>query len=69
MSLLRMIWALTQIRTAMDDLEQESDMVRLAVLIDCSGLWRGDSEGRRGWWPRRGRTRSELDVGWGSSQL
>lgn len=68
MSPLCMIWALTQNRTAMDDLEQENDMVRLAVLIDCSGHWRGDSEGRRGWWPKRERTRPELD-GHGVGQL
>lgn len=38
----------TERRAAMEDLEQESDIVRLMVLIDCSGHRRGDSIGRRG---------------------
>lgn len=33
-------------RAAMEDIEQEHDIVRLMVLRDCSGHWRRDS--RRG---------------------
>lgn len=40
-------------RAAMEDFEQERDIVRRTVLIDRSGHWRGDSEDRGGWWPRR----------------
>lgn len=53
-------------RAVMGDLEGGSDIVRLAVLIDCSGHWRGSIEGRKVLWPRPERTRPELDKGWGT---
>lgn len=56
----------TERRAVMEDLEQADDIVRLMVLIDCSGHRRGDSTGRRGWWPRTERTGPGLDKGWGT---